>query len=422
MSAPSVNFPQLSIDERDRRWQAARALMDEHDVDALLVFSDRDGAGGPLWATDHWLINDRVGAYILFPRSGVPIAHVWSANSMVDHMEASARGEQVWLAADQFRMGRNGESLVTTIEEAGLTAARFGVVGVDRMMPFFPDGIVPWGTYQGILDALPGSSFTPVGDAYSSLVLKRSDEELEMVRKSAANGEKMCAAAVEATRVGGTDADVLAALTATGIRAGSWAWWTIMSAGEQDISWGAPSWVYRGGGPREIRSGDVLLLELMPFYGIYESQQQLAIAVGEVHPDVARGAEVAEAAYEVGVQAMREGVATFGELDAAMTSVITAAGGYNSTPNVHTLPHVGVGSMGPREDQEWTKPYRDLGERSRNPTGGAGIELQPGMVYAMQPNCVFDRRRVNVGGTVISTSNGIEELNDIPLRLIHVDR
>jgi Xaa-Pro aminopeptidase len=148
----------------------------------------------------------------------------------------------------------------------------------------------------------------------------------------------------------------------------------------------------------------------------------LAVAIGEVHPEVVRGAEVAEAAYAAGVAAMRQGVSTFGELDAAMTSVVADAGGYNSTPNVHTLPHVGVGSMGPREDQEWTKPYRDLSERSRNPTGGADMKLEAGMVFAMQPNCVFGRRRVNVGGTVIATSTGIEELNELPLKLLYADR
>ena len=423
MTASADSFPLLSTDERDRRWDAARALMDEQEVDALLVFGDRDGAGSALWGTDHWLTNHEAGAYVIFPRNGQPIAQVWSMNPMVDHMEADARGESSWLAADQFRLGRTAEGILRTIGELHLDGAAFGVVGIERMAPFFPDGIAPWNTYQGVLDALPRASFKSVGEAYGKLRLRRSAEELDMLRKSAAIGETMCEAALETARVGATDADVLAALTSACIRGGGWAHWTILAAGHEDVSWGAPMWVYRGGGPRKILDGWVLMFELFPFYGLYETQQQLTIAVGDVHPDVDRAAKVVEGAYKVGVQALRDGVATFGELDAAMTSVITEAGGWNSTPNVHTLPHAGVGSMGPREEQAWTKSYPELTERTRNPTGGADVRLVPGMAYAVQPNCVLGRRRVNVGGTVITTADGtVEELNKLPNRLIHVDR
>lgn len=415
-------FPSLSLDERDRRWDAARALMDEQDVDALLVFGDRDGAGSALWGTDHWLTNHEVGSYVLFPRDGVPIVHVWSINPLVGHMESVRRGESSWLAADQFRMGRTAEGILRTIDELRLSQARFGVVGLERMGPFFPDGIVPWRTYQGILDALPGATFASAGERYGRLRLLRSPEELEMLRKSAATGEKMCAAAIEAAHIGATDADVLAALTAVAIREGCWAHWSILAAGEEDLSWGGPMWLHRGGGPRTIRDGWLLRFELFPFYGLYETQQQLCIALGDLHPDVVRAAKVVEDAYATGVQALRNRAATFGEVDSAMTSVMSDAGGWNSTPNVHTLPHGAIGAMGPFEPQEWTEAYRGSSERSRNPTGGAELPLEAGMIFAVQPNCVIGRRRVNIGGTVVLTTDGVEELNDIPNRMVHVDR
>jgi Xaa-Pro dipeptidase len=422
MSSLVSTFPLLSLDERDRRWEAARALMDEEEVDALIVFGDRDGAGSALWATDHWLTNDENGQYVLFPRTGAPITHVWSTNPMVGHLESVARGEPVWLSASQFRLGRTGEGIVRTIRELKLEGVSFGVVGIDPMRPFFPDGIVPWGTYQGILDALPQARFKSVGPAYSKLTSARSDEELEMVRKSAAIGEKMCEAAIEVARVGTTDADVLAALTAEGIRNGGWSWWTILAAGDEDISWGAPAWVYRGGGPRTIQNGWVLLFEIFSFYGVYETQQQLTIAVGDVHPDVERAAKIVEDAYKAGIKAFDDAV-TFRELDGAMTSVITDAGGWNSTPNVHTVPQAALGAMGPREAQAWAKPYPDYSENSRNPIGGADLQLGPGMTFSVQPNCVFGRRRVNVGGTVMTKAGGgVEELNEIATRLVHVDR
>lgn len=422
MAKTPGTFPVLSLDERDRRWAAARALMDEREVDALVVFSDRDGAGSALWGTDHWLTNHEVGSIVLFPRDGTPVSHVWSINPLVGHMESVARGEQSWLSPGQFRLGRTAQALLATIEELHLSRARFGVVGIERMAPFFPDGIAPWGSYQGLVDALPHATFVSVGEAFGRLRLVRSAEEMEMLRLSAAIGEQMCEAAVEATRVGATDADVLAAVTSTAIRAGGWAHWSILSAGEEDISWGAPLWVHRGGGPRRIEEGWLLRFELFPFYGLYETQQQLCIAVGEVHLDVVRAAEVVERAYAVGVAALRQGRATFGEVESEVSAVIVEAGGWNSTPNVHTLPHGAIGSMGPLEPQDWSRAYPGADERSHNPSGGADLALEPGMVFAVQPNCVFGRRRVNIGGTVVSKTDGVEELNALPNRMIRVDR
>lgn len=415
------DFPVLTLAERDRRWDATRQLMDDQEVDALIVFSDRDGAGSALWSTDHWLTNHEIGSIVLFPRDGDPISHVWSINPLVGHMESVARGEQSWLTPGHFRLGRTAEALLSTINELKLTGARFGIVGLERMGPFFPDGIAPWRSYQGLLDALPNATFVPVGEQFGRLRLVRSDEELDMLRCSATIGEQMCQAAVDATHVGATDADVLAAVTSAAIRGGGWAHWSILAAGVEDISWGAPMWVHRGGGPRRIEPGWLLRFELFPFYGLYETQQQLCIAVGDVHPDVLRAAEVTERAYAVGVEALRQGRDTFGDVESEMSKVIEAEGGWNSTPNVHTLPHGAIGSMGPFEPQEWSRAYPGADERSRNPTGGAGLALEPNMVFAVQPNCVFGRRRVNIGGTVVSKNGAVEELNALPNRMIRVD-
>jgi len=418
----SGDFPQLSTNERDRRWEVARQLIEDEDIDALLVFGDRDGAGSALWATDHWMTNDRVGANVLFPRGGKPIAHVWSTNSMTDHMESSGRGEEVWLAPEQFRLGRMAASLLKTIEAEGLESARFGVVGIDPMMPFFPDGIVPYGTYHGVVEGLPNATFKSVGAAYGAVsTLRRSEEELEMLRKCAQTAESMCEAAIDVARVGATDADLLAAITAAGVRGGCWAHWTILADGDENLSWGAPSWIYRGGAPREIKSGDILLFEVMPFYGIYETQQQLSIAFGEIHPDMERAATVCRESYDVAVKTLRDGASVFGEVDQAMGAVIKDAGGWNLTPNIHSLPHFGLGSFGPPDEQPEMKPYPGLGAGA-HPGAGADLELHPGIVFAVQPNCVFGRRRMNLGGTVVTTEDGVEELNEIPNDLVRVDK
>ncbi len=45
--------------------------------------------------------------------------------------------------------------------------------------------------------------------------------------------------------------------------------------------------------------------------------------------------------------------------------------------------------------------------------------LVPGMVFALEPNACIGNHRVNIGGTVIVTATGCEELNHIPTTVTH---
>jgi len=53
-----------------------------------------------------------------------------------------------------------------------------------------------------------------------------------------------------------------------------------------------------------------------------------------------------------------------------------------------------------------------VGIQSR-PAKEGELVIQPGMVFAFEPNACKGRRRVNIGGTVIVTENGVEELNKL---------
>jgi len=46
--------------------------------------------------------------------------------------------------------------------------------------------------------------------------------------------------------------------------------------------------------------------------------------------------------------------------------------------------------------------------------------LKPGISLEPEPNAHIGRRRVNIGGTVVVTETGVEELNELPNRLQRV--
>ena len=93
------------------------------------------------------------------------------------------------------------------------------------------------------------------------------------------------------------------------------------------------------------------------------------------------------------------------------------AGCWAYTPLVHSVsPHFLLGRT--RIDMP-----EDLGVRYVGPAGDVrpvrNVPLQAGMVLAFEPNACLGSHRVNIGGTIILTPDGPEELNTIPTRLTH---
>jgi Xaa-Pro aminopeptidase len=411
-----VVHPTLSLAERERRWSGARAFMAEHEVDALLIFGERDGSGNPQVSPDVYFTGERAGGTLIFPRDGDPIVHVWGTNSLADHMEAVRRGDESWLRPDQYRLGLGPDRLSETIRELGLETSRIGVFGLEPAGPYYPCGVVPYPVFAGVLEALPGARFSPLWGKFLEVLLRLSEEELGFVERSAAAGERMCEAALEVIRAGATEADVYAAVAEACFAHGAHHWWSIIVSGRDSLAWGAPRHQFRPGRPREIEPGDVVMLELFPVYGGYETQQQLTVAVGEVHPDTQRASEVARASYESGLSLVKPGT-TLGEVVEAMNQPQLDAGGWNLTPNIHTLPLQAAGSHGFAPSVVEMDAYIGV---SRNPSLRPELRLAPGMVFAFEPNCVIGRRRVNLGGTVVLTDNGCRELNELPNQLRRV--
>ena len=410
-------YPALSLAERRRRWDGARAFMAEHDVDALLIFGERDGSGNPQVSPDVYFTGERAGGTLVFPRTGDPIVHVWGTNSLADHMEAVRRGDESWLRPEQYRLGLRPDRIAQTIRDLGLAEARIGVFGLEPAGPYFPSGVVPYPIFAAVLGEFPAAEFVPLWGAFLQVLLTLSEEELSFVERSAAAGELMCRAALDAlTAPSPTEADVYAAVAQACFSQGAHHWWTIIVSGPDSLAWGPPRHQFRPGPPRLIRSGDVVMLELFPVFGGYETQQQLTVTIGDVHPDTLRAAEAARASYDAGLTLVRPGT-TLGEVVEAMNEPQRRAGGWNLTPNIHTLPLQAAGSHG--FDPGIMDMHAYVGV-TQSPSLRPELVLAPGMVFAFEPNCVIGRQRVNLGGTVVLTEDGCRELNELPKQLWHL--
>lgn len=418
-------FPTLTLDERDRRWALAQQFIETHGLDALLVYGERDTVGQPLYAPDAWLTNDRPGNVVVVPRGDDPYVLVQLHIGVGQHIEALRRGESTWIPPERMIAGRAGRNpgsgrgsaaIAAFLADMRLDAGRIGVIGLEPAGASFPEGVMPHGTFAGIEKRCPKACFTAVGDDWHPLVMARSDEELVLIGRSANAGEAMCAAIIESTRPGVGEHEIYAAAMQAAFAAGATSPWLVLVAAHdgENIGWGPPAWTYRPQPPELIRNGDVVLAELFPTYGMLESQQQLAVAVGDVHPDVVSAAEVARASYQAGLAALRPHT-TFGQLNDALQQPVNAAGGWVLTPLVHSLnPHLLVGGCGLSPELPDVSRYPAPGGLT---TRGSEVVLQPGFSFAFQANCAFGRRRVNIGGTVVLTERGPQELNRLPNEL-----
>lgn len=400
--------PVLSHRERDRRWAATRQFLRANGLDALVVFGlkSRDRYDG-------WLANELAEGVIVFPLSGKPVLITWVAKIVTRRMPASIDRSSFWI--DDVRIGLYGREVVAVLEEMGLTAAAIGVVGLSALEPALFEGYVPFNTWQKIVSALPSARFNEVSHPFGRLMLKKSDEELSLLKRTAEIGEEACRRILEVTRVGVSEREIYAEALDKIHRQGARSIepHLIMTFGQDDVGWDQPVWLYSGGAPRRASAGDLINMELFPSYGGLEAQAQLSIAIGPVDPLTLELADVARRCYDAGIVKLRPGI-SFKEVCDAMIQPMIDAGCWNLTPMIHSLTpiswigHIGIGA------EQMPGLDRYPGALRSIPPTPAELILEPGMVFAFEPNAGRGNRRVNIGGTVVVASGDPLELNKLP--------
>jgi Xaa-Pro aminopeptidase len=105
----------------------------------------------------------------------------------------------------------------------------------------------------------------------------------------------------------------------------------------------------------------------------------------------------------------------FVEVCEAMQQPLREAGCWNLGPLIQTTsPLILNGPMRVGADRQ--PGLRGVPVPPAQPADG-DVVIQAGTVFAVEPNALRDMKRVCVGGTVIVTETGCEELNRLPCHL-----
>jgi Xaa-Pro aminopeptidase len=184
------------------------------------------------------------------------------------------------------------------------------------------------------------------------------------------------------------------------------------------VATGWPAWGYRPQAPRVLQDGDIIYAEVFSQFAGREAQNQVTIAVGDVHDDFHQAGDVARAAYDAGLEALRPG-RTWGEVVDAVHAPLDAADGSMFLIALHSLnPGLVVGRG--RADIS-TLPGADAYPPvSGHPVVMPDLELAPGMTVVLEPQFAFERHLVHVGGTVIVGDDEPLELNPYTAQILLV--
>jgi len=402
--------PVLSLAERDRRWTRVRTLMRERALEGLLVAGFR---AREMYET--YISDDYNEGCVIFPLDGDPVVITWAHLRVMRARWSAERGAKLWVA--DYRVATSGAGVAEVLREKRLAEASLGVVGLASQAPTEIYGAIPASFWGELTAALPEARWQDISEELSHLMLIKSEEELAQVRYAARAAEAACKVIVEIAAPGVGEEVVFAEATREMLRHGIGLRYPmiVMNSGPHTLSWGPPRWTTSGEAPRILARGDLMQAELMPLCGNQEVQVQMTVALDPLDEENRRCERVARASYEAGVKALKPGI-TFAELVAVMEEPLRSSGCWGYTPLVHSVgPHFLAGRTNVNQEQA----ELDVRFVGPNAVRARAAVLEPGMVFAFEPNACLGHHRVNIGGTVIVTASGCEELNHIPTSVTH---
>ena len=409
-----MKLPTLSFHERDRRWGLTRDLMRKKGLDCLVVPS-----GNTYYSPDYydaWLSYDNATGIVIFPLKGDPCYIVWSPmHGTLRMVENRKRGIEPWM--EDYRVYRRPlrEGIVPVLREKSLDAATLGVVNLMQRGPGSLGGIA-YADWDMVLKQVPKAVIVDIEEEYARLKVLKSEEELALARYAAKVGEKACGAMLEMVKPGVRENEIYATIMHAILSRGANALHVIMQSGVENLSWGMPMWTYQAQVPHAVGKGDLVEAEVFPVYGGIEAQQQMAVATKPVAPETKELADIARASYVEAIRAIRPGK-TFGEIYDAMKKPVDEAKCWHLTPLLHTLsPNVYVSGIAVGVDQVPELKQYGFREVPTLPNAREFV-LQKGILLELEPNACRGHRKVNIGGTVIVTENGVEELNKLATKM-----
>ncbi|MDW7740582.1 MAG: Xaa-Pro peptidase family protein [Bacillota bacterium] len=321
-------LPQLSIDERNRRWDIVREKMASRHIECLLVWGNdifwSMGMANIRYMTQ---IASRHGGYLVFPLSGDPVVF----NSPV-HMNRPINGfavSQNWVR--DVRPNTGAEEVAKLIKSKWKNIKRIGVVGGIN------ESTKDIRTYQDYKNFIAAMDGVQIIDGTSLLIEARmikSEEELSFLEKSGAIALSTLKVMINESKPGVRENEVLAAMVHNQIASGAEAEIFnflhsepiegsdkirhLLHGVEQNIS---PT-------QRPLNKGDLVLTEMHTSYGGYLSAAEFSIFIGKAPEQLKRISEICIQCLDSALEKFKPGYTLAEVLEATRQPALKAGMDY----------------------------------------------------------------------------------------------
>ena len=389
-------IPQLSIQERDRRYKIVRGEMAKRGIDCLLLPANT-GRWEQLQGDSRYLTT--IGGFAtevftVFPCEGDVTAYIFNR-------AAWWKQAQKWVA--DVRDGRNrwGQNAIERINELGLQKGTIGISGLAGLFRA-PEGIIPYSSVKAIQDAFPLAKILNATEMMQDIRAVKSAEEVSMLERSAAIVEKTIEAMVANANPGVSEKELYGAMVhAMLANGGELPTLFFLSAGPGISNSSFVPTDYR------IQRGDRIIDEIEAKYCGYAAQAVCPVVLGSPDDEYQKMIDISRACFDAILDAMKPGV-TFGRLFDIYRGTVEQQGKGKYLWN-HPMMHArGLGDDGPALLGD-----KDLERFSK-------IQLQTGMTFILKPQVrpVEGKGRASLGDTVTVTESHARRLGKRELTLI----
>jgi Xaa-Pro aminopeptidase len=378
-------WDRFSSAEMDRRYKLARGLVEEHGLDALVLFGN-SGVNRHNQANVFWLSNhlDLHHCYLVLPRDGEPALFVGLTNHVPNAREVSDVPVIEW----------GGYRPAEKVAERLGGARRIGLVGINAT---FGMGM-PYPHYVELRDRF--GELVDVTREFQRLRLVKSEEEVEWLRRAAELTDRAILAVAKQARPGLTELELVAIAEEAYRPQGGMPHITFLRSMAMDEPTGClPA---QNPSRRRLGASDIVITEFSASYWGYSGQIHRPIFVGaEPTPEWQRLFDVALTVYQALAGAVRTGG---NEADAIRAAEPILEAGYEIYDDlVHGY---GVDILPPLIDR------RQLGR----PPADGGARFERNMAVVLQPNPVTPDQRMGLqlGALTVVRDDGAESLHQVP--------
>jgi len=389
-------IPTFSFAERERRWTSLRAEMRKARLDALITLPNQG----------HW---DQFGADTRYiTQIGGSQTEAGAVLPLEGEVTAIVRGanEVEWwgLAQDwvmDIRPSRRsyGEPVIERLKE--MRAERVGVIALSGLVRA-PEGVVLWGTFEKIREALPNVQFENATDLMQEVRSVKSVEEVAFIERAADIISKALDVLIAHSKVGVRENELMGEMLREIVRQGGEPITMLL------FGTGGPEvpWAQRVFTTRQLKPGDLINTEVEGKYGGYIAQALQPICLGPAPEELENIYAATKVIFDKMLRFVKPGV-TFGEVVEFYQDEVEAAG---YEPDGALMHGRGLGEDAPM----LYGARRDFPEKNQR--------LKEGHVFILKPAAKkgFMRDSIRAGDTVAIEAHGARRLGKRDLRFVTV--